>query len=142
MKRKYEIGFLVNPETSEEEIKKINDSLTGIIKRAKGVVENVDEWGRRKLAYPIEKHNEAFYTFINTEIEGSVVSRIERRLKLSEKVMRFVIFRIDDKLKKANRLTKKWKRKEKFTKKSEEVRNETSGDEGLMKEKEEKDAEK
>ncbi len=120
MKRKYEIGFILNPETVEEEIKKIIDSVVAIIKKAKGTIENVDEWGRRKLAYPIKKHVEGYYVFINTEVGGSAFLNIERRLKLTEKVLRFVVLRLDDKLKKANKLTKKWKRLEKLSKKSNE----------------------
>jgi small subunit ribosomal protein S6 len=120
MKRKYEIGFIIDPEAVEEEIKKIIDSIVAIIKKAKGTVENIDEWGRRKLAYPIQKHNEGFYVFINTEVEGTAFLNIERRLKLTEKVMRFVVLRLDDKLKKANKLVKKWKRLEKISRKSHE----------------------
>jgi small subunit ribosomal protein S6 len=118
MKRKYEIGVVINPEANEEDVKKIIDSIVEIIKKAGGDIENVDEWGRRKLAYPIDKHNEGIYTFINTEVVGSAFVDIERRLKLSEKVMRFVVLRLDDRLKRANRLTKKWKRIEKARKSS------------------------
>ena len=71
MKRKYEIGFVINPESSEEEIKKVVDSITDTIKKTDGTIENIDEWGRRPLAYPIEKHNEGVYTFINAELPGN-----------------------------------------------------------------------
>lgn len=117
MKRKYEIGFIINPESSEEEVKKVIDSVADVIKKAGGTIENIDEWGRRPMAYPVEKHNEGIYTFINSELPGSAFFDIERRLKLNEKVMRFMILRLDDKLKKANRLTKKWQKMERFNKK-------------------------
>jgi len=117
MNRKYEIGFIINPESSEEDVKKIIDSIVDIIKKSNGIVENVDEWGRRKMQFPIQKHNEGFYVFINAEFEGHVFFEIERRLKLTEKVMRFIVLRLDDKLKKANRLTRKWKRIEKLSRK-------------------------
>jgi small subunit ribosomal protein S6 len=120
MKRKYDIGFIINPEANEDETKKIVDSILDIIKKSDGIVENVDEWGRKKLAYPIEKHNEGIYVFMNAEMKGSVFFDIERRLKLSEKVMRFVIVRLDDKIKKANRLVKKWKKSEKMRKHNED----------------------
>ncbi|MCP4221190.1 MAG: 30S ribosomal protein S6 [bacterium] len=122
MNRKYEIGFIINPEAMEDEVKKIVDSVTAIIEKGEGIIENVDEWGRKKLAYPIEKHTEGFYIFINTEMKGALFFDIERRLKLTEKVMRFVVLRLDDKLKKANKLTKKWKRTEKLTRKSADER--------------------
>ncbi len=116
MKRKYEVGFVINPEASEEEVKKIIDSIVEIIKNADGNIENVDEWGRRKLAYPVQKHKEGIYVFINANMKGSTFVAIERRLKLTEKVMRFIVLRMDDKMKKANRLTRKWKRGERLSK--------------------------
>ena len=118
MNRNYEIGFVIDPEATEEDVKKVIDSVVEIIKKAKGNIENVDEWGRRRLAYSIKGHNEGIYTFITADMEGSVYFEIERRLKLSEKVMRFIINRLDDKLKKANRLTKKWKRMERLSKRT------------------------
>jgi len=128
MKRKYEIGFLLNPESSDEEVKKITDTVVGIIEKAKGNVDNIDEWGRRKLAYPIQKHKEGIYTFINAEVKGNVLVEVERRLKLSERVIRFIVFRLDDKLKKANKLTKKWNKLEKIAKKTKETMEKTGSD--------------
>lgn len=125
MKRKYEIGVVINPEATEEEVKKIIDSVAAIIKKHQGSIENIDEWGRRKLAYPIQKHKEGIYVFINAEMLGAAFFEIERRLKLSEKAMRYVILRLDDKLKKANKLTKKWKRLEKISRKIQESREES-----------------
>ena len=116
--RNYEIGFVIDPEATEEDVKKVIDSVVEIIKKANGNIENVDEWGRRRLAYPIKGHNEGIYTFINADMGGTVFFEIERRLKLSEKVMRFIINRLDDKMKKANRLTKKWKRMERLSKRT------------------------
>ena len=59
MNREYEVGLIINPEASDEEVEKIKNSITDILKKGKGTIENVDEWGRKKLAYPIEKHNES-----------------------------------------------------------------------------------
>jgi small subunit ribosomal protein S6 len=118
MNRNYEIGFVIDPEATEEDVKKVIDSVVEIVKKAGGNIENVDEWGRRRLAYPIHGHNEGIYTFINADVGGTVFFDIERRLKLSEKVMRFIVYRLDDKMKKANRLTKKWKRMERLSKRS------------------------
>ena len=118
MNRNYEIGFVIDPEATEEDVKKVIDSVVEIVKKAGGNIENVDEWGRRRLGYPIRGHNEGIYTFITADVQGTVFFDIERRLKLSEKVMRFIVYRLDDKMKKANRLTKKWKRMERLSKRS------------------------
>ena len=117
MNRKYEIGFIISPDATEDEVKRIVESIVEIIKKADGIIENVDEWGRRKLAYPIGKHNDGIYVFINTEAVGSTFLEVERKLKITEKVMRFIVLRLDERLKKANRLNKKWKRAEKLYRK-------------------------
>ena len=118
MDRDYEIGFVINPEAAEDEVKKVIDSVVEIVKKAGGSIENVDEWGRRKLAYSIRRHNEGIYIFITVAVAGSAIFDIERRLKLSEKVMRFVTLRLDERLRKSNRLTKKWKRIERLTRRT------------------------
>ena len=118
MNSKYEIGFIITPDANEEEVKKIVESISGTIKKAKGVIESIDEWGRKKMAYPIKKNPEGYYVFIQTEVDGAVIADLERRLKQMEKVLRFITLRLDDKLKKANKLTKKWLKIEQFRKKS------------------------
>ncbi len=107
---RYEIGFIVAAESSEDEQKKIVDNLTGIIKKGDGKIEQVDEWGLRKLSFPIQKNTDGFYVFIQCEAEGSLVTAVERRLRQIEKVLRFITLRLDDKLKKSNKLTKKWRK--------------------------------
>jgi len=110
--RKYEIGFIINPEAGEEEVKKIIDSIVEIVQNQEGKIENIDEWGRRKLAFPIQRHNEGIYIFISAEAPGTVFTKVERRLKLNEKVMRFIMLRLDERMQKSNRLVKKWKKSE------------------------------
>jgi small subunit ribosomal protein S6 len=118
MNSRYEIGFIVTPEVNEEEVKKIIESITGTITKAKGVIENLDEWGRKKLAFPIQKNLEGYYVFIQTEVDGSVIATLERRLKQMEKVLRFITLRLDDKLKKSNKLTKRWAKIDRLRKKT------------------------
>jgi small subunit ribosomal protein S6 len=118
MNSKYEIGFIITPDANEEEVKKIIESISGTIKKAKGVIESIDEWGRKKMAYPIKKNPEGYYVFIQTEVDGAIIAELERRLKQMEKVLRFITLRLDDKLKKANKLTKRWLKIEQFRKKT------------------------
>ncbi|MBN1195805.1 MAG: 30S ribosomal protein S6 [Candidatus Aminicenantes bacterium] len=110
MQRLYEIGFIVNPDATEEEVKKVNDLVVSLVEKNEGKVDKVDEWGRRPLAYPIEEHTEGIYTFVNATMDGGNVAELEKRIKLNEKVMRYIIMRLDDRLRKSNRLIKKWKR--------------------------------
>ncbi len=118
MNSRYEIGFIVTPEVNEEEVKKIIESITATIKKANGVIENLDEWGRKKMAFPIKKNLEGYYVFIQTEVDGAIIATLERRLKQMEKVLRFITLRLDDKLKKSNKLTKKWAKIDKIRKKT------------------------
>lgn len=110
MQRLYEIGFIVNPDATEEDVKKINDLVVSLVEKNEGKVDKVDEWGRRPLAYPIEEHAEGIYTFVNATMDGGNVAELEKRIKLNEKVMRYIIMRLDDRMRKSNRLIKKWKR--------------------------------
>jgi small subunit ribosomal protein S6 len=118
MNSRYEIGFIITPDANEEEVKKIVESISGTIKKANGVINNIDEWGRKKMAYPIKKNLEGYFVFIQAEVDGSVIADLERRLKQMEKVLRYITLRLDDKLKKANKLTKRWLKIEQFRKKS------------------------
>jgi small subunit ribosomal protein S6 len=118
MNSRYEIGFIITPDANEEEVKKIVEAISGAIKKAKGVIANIDEWGRKKMAYPIKKNAEGYYVFILADVDGSVIADLERRLKQMEKVLRYITLRLDDKLKKANKLTKRWTKIEQFRKKS------------------------
>ncbi len=139
MTSRYEIGFIITPEVSEEEVKKITESITSTITKAQGVIENLDEWGRKKLAFPIHKNLEGYYVFVQTEVDGSVIATLERRLKQMEKVLRFITLRLDDKLKKSNKLTKRWAKIDKLRKKTMDSREEKET-EDFMENEEESDA--
>jgi small subunit ribosomal protein S6 len=139
MTSRYEIGFIVTPEVSEEEVKKITESVTSAITKAQGVVENLDEWGRKKLAFPIHKNLEGYYVFVQAEVDGSVIATLERRLKQMEKVLRFITLRLDDKLKKSNKLTKRWAKIDRIRKKTMDSREEKET-EDFMENEEESDA--
>lgn len=127
-KRNYDIGFIINPELTEEEIKKVINSITTVIEENGGVIEKLDEWGRKRLVYPIQKHKEGVYTFIYAELTGDVVEKIERRLKLNEKIIRFIVVRLDDKLKKSNKLVKKWEKADKRKKKMQQIEEERNAE--------------
>lgn len=140
MNSRYEIGFIITPEVNEEEVKKIIESITATITKAKGVIENLDEWGRKKLAFPIQKNLEGYYVFIQTEVDGSVIATLERRLKQMEKVLRFITLRLDDKLKKSNKLTKRWAKIDKLRKKTMAGSGEEKESEDFLENEEESDA--
>ena len=97
MRRDYEIGFILNPEVSEEQTRTILERIEQIVARYDGQVFKVNQWGRRRLAYPIEHHRDGFYVFIDTILTPETVSELDRTLKVSEEVLRHLILKRDPK---------------------------------------------
>ena len=97
MRRDYEIGFILNPEVSEEQTRAILERIEQIVASYDGQVLKVNQWGRRKLAYPIEHHRDGFYVFIDTILTPETVAELDRTLKVSEEVLRHLIRRRDPK---------------------------------------------
>ncbi len=97
MKRDYELGFILNPEVSEEQTRAILDRVEQVVANYGGQIVRVNQWGRRRLAYPIEHHRDGFYTFIDMILTPETVIELERTLKVSEEVLRHIVKRRDPK---------------------------------------------
>lgn len=97
MSRDYELGFILNPEVSEEEIRSVLDRIEQIVATYGGQTVKVNQWGRRRLAYPIERHRDGYYVFIDMILTPETVAEIERTLKVSEIVLRHMMKRRDPK---------------------------------------------
>lgn len=97
MRRDYEIGYILNPEVNEEQTRAILERIEQIVANYDGQVLKVNQWGRRKLAYPIEHHRDGFYVFIDTILTPETVAELDRTLKVSEEVLRHLIKRRDPK---------------------------------------------
>jgi small subunit ribosomal protein S6 len=93
---KYELGVIVRFGLEDETFQSEMERVKTLITRFGGEIDKVDEWGRRKLAYPIEKQQEGVYTFITFTSESSAPAEIENRLRLQENVLRFLIIRLED----------------------------------------------
>lgn len=90
----YEVMFIINPTLEDEKKDAAVERVKGII-AAEGEVENVDVWGLRKLAYPIQKKNEGYYVVIDFKAEPTLPAELDRRLKISEDFMRHIIVNKD-----------------------------------------------
>jgi small subunit ribosomal protein S6 len=112
--RIYEEFFIVEPDTPEEQIDAFVEQIKGVITAGGGTVDKVDKWGRRKLAYKINKYTEGYYVLIQFTAPPDPVKEIEHRMRVTDMVLRWVTVRIDEKLKK---LAKKTKQREKRAKK-------------------------
>jgi small subunit ribosomal protein S6 len=99
MNRSYEIMFIVRPDVEEADIDKLIDTFTGYITDGGGVVTNSrteQKMGRRRLAYTVQKFNDGFYVLLIVEAPASLISEIERRLRVSEPVIKFITVRMDE----------------------------------------------
>lgn len=95
MKRDYELTFVTRVQEDDESLKAIVDKVRGWIDAGGGQVIKVDQWGRRRLAYPIDKQREGVYIFMQVQLEPANVKAIERNLELSENILRYLIVRAD-----------------------------------------------
>ena len=93
---KYEMGIIINPQIEEEAILAEQDLVTELIARFGGVIEKVDVWGRRKLAYEIQKLTEGHYIFFYIDGPPSMPREIEDRVRIRENIIRHLIIRRDD----------------------------------------------
>jgi small subunit ribosomal protein S6 len=89
--REYELVFIVHPDLDENATNEVVDRVKGWITEAGGTIDKVDPWGKRKLAYPIQKQNEGQYFLFNTKMSPSFIVDLERNLRFVEPVMRFLI---------------------------------------------------
>jgi small subunit ribosomal protein S6 len=95
--RDYELGFILNPEVSEDEIRSLLGRIEQIVANYGGQIFKVNQWGRRHLAYPIERHRDGYYIFIDMILTPETVAEIERTLRVSELVFRHMMKRRDPK---------------------------------------------
>ena len=90
--RHYEIVFMVHPDQSEQAPGMI-ERYTGAIKAAGGTIHRLEDWGRRQLAYPIDKLHKAHYVLMNVEAEQSVIDELETNFRFNDAVIRNMIMR-------------------------------------------------
>jgi small subunit ribosomal protein S6 len=93
--RKYEIMVIVDPEADEETVGKVVERIKGILSEHQGEVGSVDQWGKRKMAYEIDRKSEGQYLVIPFSSESSALTELERVLSLADEVVRFKIVRME-----------------------------------------------
>ena len=92
---KYELALVVNAKIDDEARTTAVDTVKDLIARFGGTITNVDEWGKRKLAYEIDKMREGYYYFIQFDADSNAPREIEDRLRIMENVIRFLCIRLD-----------------------------------------------
>ena len=106
-KRVYEVMYIAQPETADEDVTKLNEAIQQQIEREGGTIVKTEVMGKRKLAYPIKKKTEGHYTLFEIEGSGQEIFELERRFRVNDAVIRFVTVRVDEERKTGAKLTAK-----------------------------------
>ena len=109
--RTYDVLFILSPQVPEEEATALVTEFKRVAESLGATLKNEEAWGRRRLAYPIHKFNEGIYHLFVYETTGGL-SELDRRMKNSDRVLRHMIVRTDEDLKRADKLAKKNPKKE------------------------------
>jgi small subunit ribosomal protein S6 len=96
MNRTYEVMFIVRPDVEEADLDKLIEGFSANVTSGGGEVKTVEKMGRRRLAYTVRKFNDGFYVLLNIAAAGSLIAEIERRLRVSEPVIKFITVRMDE----------------------------------------------
>ena len=94
---KYELAVVVSAKLEDDERAKVVDKANALIERFGGQITNVDEWGKKRLAYEIQKMKEGFYYFIQFEAETSAPAEIESRIRIMDGVIRYLCVKQNEK---------------------------------------------
>ena len=97
--RIYEELFIIKPDTPEEEADQYVEQLQTQLTAAGATIDKVEKWGKRRLAYRIEKYREGSYVLLQFTGDANLVKELERRLKVSDSVIKYLTVRIDEELK-------------------------------------------
>ena len=95
--RHYEVMIILDPNQDERTVTPSLDKFLEIVRQEGGKVENLDVWGKRRLAYPIDKKEEGVYAVVTLDCESETVQELDRRLNLNDTVIRTKVLRTDNK---------------------------------------------
>ena len=91
----YELMYIVRPTADEQTLAAVNEKVEKFVANTKGQMTKRDDWGKRRLAYPIGKFTEGFYAVLQLEMPATAVRDLERNLKLTEEILRFIVVRVE-----------------------------------------------
>ena len=94
---KYELALVLNAKVEDDVRTATLEKVKGLVERFNGTITNVDEWGKKKLAYEVQKMSEAYYYFIQFDAEPTVPAEVEQDVRIMDNVLRFFVVRKDEK---------------------------------------------
>jgi small subunit ribosomal protein S6 len=101
--RTYEIIFIVDPNLGEPEVDALAAQIQGFVEKEGGRVSKLEKWGKKRLAYTVGKHREGSYVLLVADGPPALVKEVERRIRVTDGVFRFLTVRVDEDLRKAER---------------------------------------
>jgi small subunit ribosomal protein S6 len=104
MNRTYELMFIVRPDMAEEDQDKLISTLEHAVTASGGVVKSVEKMGKRRLAYMVRRFHDGLYMLLTVEGSGGLVHELERRLRVTEPVIKFITVRIDEEQKRLDKI--------------------------------------
>ena len=102
--RQYELVYIVAPETGEQEIADLHTQIEQIVQRYNGTFDKTENWGRKRLAYDIGHHREGTYVVETITGSGELMKEIDRRLRVTDTIIRHLVVRVDAAMRVADRL--------------------------------------
>jgi small subunit ribosomal protein S6 len=102
--RTYEVVFVAAPTLTSEELDAFISHIQTVVESRNGKVVNVDNWGKRSLAYKIKKFRDAYYVVLTVEGDGGAIAELERRFRVTDSIIRFISVRLDLDLKRSEKL--------------------------------------
>ena len=102
--RFYEVMYIVRPDAAEEDLDKLIAGFEGTVTTGGGTVRSTEKMGRRRLAYTVRKFNDGNYVLMTIDADGPLVAELERRLRVSEPVIKFLTVRMDEEEKRLNKV--------------------------------------
>jgi small subunit ribosomal protein S6 len=94
--RQYETAFLITPKLEEDETEKLIEQMADVVKKKKGKMVNIEKWGKRRLAYPIDKMDEAVYVFFHYQGDPDIPHELQRRFRQTETILRYLTLKKDE----------------------------------------------
>jgi len=101
--RIYEVLFIADPNLGEPEVDALAATIQGYAEKEGAKTQKVEKWGKKRLAYDIKKHREGYYVLLVVEAKPEIVKEVERRIRVTDGVVKFITVRVDEDLKKAER---------------------------------------
>jgi small subunit ribosomal protein S6 len=105
MNRTYELMFIVRPDMVDEDLNKLISTLESSVTAAHGTIKS-EIWGKRRLAYTVRRFNDGIFVLLILEGTGGMVHELERRLRVTEPVIKFLTVRTDEELKRLDKIKK------------------------------------